>query len=435
MHLNFDQHFSLEALTRDYQALLDCKFDFVAENSYLLAGSDRLNRRGFEKQLNQHLRAIHRKVLQDRWDFSPLLERIVPKPSGGYRVISIATIRDTLVQRALHNYLYPIVDPLLGDCCVAYRRRLGAHEAVSRIRRAFDDGFVHVLDADIKAFFDSLDHTKFLEKLHPIKMDPRAHKLVEAYISTPRVLSSDVHEANAADPLARYPQTIRSVGLPQGGVISGMLANLFLTGLDEEMGARNDIHVRYADDFLVCCRTAGEANSAYARAQQALDTLRLNLHPDKTQVSDASTGVDFVGFRLAPGCTRIRAASISKFKREIRKVIDNHNPTKRLSHDICDLARRLSYRIEGPVNEIEKCGLAEHPYRRSWIGFYRIVDDEKQIKNLDNWIRKQVSLYAWQAHRKKITARDMQAAKLPSLYGAMWKARRPTPKVADVSLL
>ena len=363
------------------------------------------------------------------------MERSIPKANGEDRIISIATIRDTLVQRALYKYLYPIVDPLLGDCCVAYRRRLGVHEAVSRIRHAFDNGFVHVLDADIRAFFDSLDHTIFLEKLHPIEMDPRAHKLVEAYIRTPRVLSSDRDQADNAKPLARYPRSIRSVGLPQGGVISGMLANLFLTGLDEEMGARKAIHVRYADDFLVCCRTAPEANSAHSRAQNALAGLGLNLNTDKTQVSNASNGVDFVGFRLAPGCTRVRAANISKFKGRIREIIETHVPTRRLSNDISHLARRLSYTIEGPVNEIEKYGLAEHPYRRSWSGFYRIVDDEKQIKTLDNWIRKQISLYAWQTHRQKITAQDMQAAKLPSLYGAIWKARRPTPRVAEISLL
>ncbi len=431
MHSDFDQYFSLEALSRDYETLLRSKFDFVADNSYLAPGADRLDRQAFEKQLDQHLRALNRKVLQDRWTFSPFLERSIPKASGGERIISIATIRDTLVQRGLYEYLYPIIDPLLGDCCVAYRRRLGAHEAVKRIRDAFDKGLIHVFDADIEKFFDSVDHKKFLEKIQSIALDPRARRLLEMYIGTPRVLSSDRDDADTARPLEQYPRTIRSIGLPQGGVISGMLANFFLVSLDTAMQVMDNIHVRYADDFLVCCRSENEVKDAHARAAEALGLLELKLHPHKTHERDANKGIDFVGFRLAPGVTRVRDVNVSKFKARIREVIDTQEPTAHLLNDIRRLARRLSYKIEGPVEEISQHGLAKHPYRRSWIGFYRVVDDEKQIKQLDNWIRKQVSIYAWQTHRRKITAKDMQGAGLPSLYGAMWKARRPAPKSTE----
>jgi retron-type reverse transcriptase len=152
--LEFDDFFSLEALEQEYQDLLDGKFDFVDEDTYLPPGSDRQDRKVFEKQREQHFRAIHRKVLQDRWIFSPFLEKSIPKIGGGERIISLATIRDTLVQRRLYEYLYPIVDPLLSGACCAYRRGRGAHDAVKQIRDALDDGYVHVLDADVKNFLD-----------------------------------------------------------------------------------------------------------------------------------------------------------------------------------------------------------------------------------------------------------------------------------------
>ncbi len=422
---DFEQYFSLEALRCDYEALLHSKFDFIADNSYLPPGSDRLDRRSFERQLNQHLRAIHRKAVQDRWTFRPFMEKSIPKSSGGERVISIATIRDTLVQRALYEYLYPVIDPLLQDCCVAYRRRLGAHEAIRQIRHALDSGLVHVLDADITKFFDSVVHRKFIERIESIQMDPRARRLLENYIATPRILATERELADATKPQAKYPRTPRVIGLPQGGVISGMLANLFLTELDMEMQIGSNVHVRYADDFVVCCPTRDAAEGARVRAARILSGLGLSLHRDKTQVRDANTGVDFVGCRIAPGYTRIRTANISKFKARIREVVDTHRTTKDVLEDIRRLVRRLKYKIQGPVDEIEKHDLAKHPHRRSWIGFYRVVDDERQIKKLDSWIRQQVSLYAWQAQHTKITAKEMRASGLPSLYGTMWKARRP----------
>jgi RNA-directed DNA polymerase len=151
---DFEAIFSPDALEQDYQDLLAGKFDFLRGDSYLPPGSDRQDRKIFEKQRGLHLRAIHRKVVQDRWTFSPFLEKSIPKASGEPRIISLATIRDTLVQRRLYEYLYPIVDRLLSDACSAYRRGRGAHDAIKRVRKALDEGFVHVLDADIKSFLD-----------------------------------------------------------------------------------------------------------------------------------------------------------------------------------------------------------------------------------------------------------------------------------------
>jgi RNA-directed DNA polymerase len=430
--LEFDDFFSLETLEQGYQNLLDSKFDFVDEDTYLPPGSDRQDRKIFEKQREQHFRAIHRKVLQDRWIFSPFLEKSIPKITGGERIISLATIRDTLVQRGLYEYLYPIVDPLLSDVCCAYRRGSGAHNAIKQIRNALDAGYVHVLDADIKSFFDRVDHEALLAIARDLPIDERALRLLQVYLTTARVTSEDRRKADSAKPRTKYSREPRTIGLPQGGVISGMLANLLLASFDKEMQQGDDILVRHADDFLVCCQTKEAANDAEMRAKHALDALgSLELHPDKTAVRDATDGVDFVGFRIGRGFTRVRSANLAKFKKRIREVIDTHKPKADPAWDLCRLCRRLSYKIQGPIDEIKKHKLAKHPHHRSWIGFYRTIDDEKQIKNLDRWIREQVSRYAWQQHHGKVTAKHMQAAGLPSLYGTLWKARKPPPTLPD----
>ncbi|MBK1650194.1 group II intron maturase-specific domain-containing protein [Rhabdochromatium marinum] len=205
-----------------------------------------------------------------------------------------------------------------------------------------------------------------------------------------------------------------------------MLANLLLASFDEEMRQGGNILVRYADDFLVCCQTKEAVNDAKVRAEHALDALgNLELHPDKRAVSDATDGVDFVGFRIGRSFTRVRSTNVAKFKNRIREVINTHKPKSDPDWDLRSLSRRLSYKIQGPIDEIRKHNPAKHPHHRSWIGFYRIVDDEKQIKNLDRWIREQISRYVWQHHHKKVTAKHMREAGLPSLHGTLWKARKP----------
>jgi group II intron reverse transcriptase/maturase len=424
----FDSYFSLDALEADYKALLLSKYDFIREDTFLPAGADRQDRVRFETQLNQHLRAIERKVKQDRWEFSPFLEREVEKTGGGTRTISLSTIRDTLVQRALYSYLYNIVDAELSPACTAYRRGLGAHDAVVRIRRAIDRGATTVVDADIEKFFDTLDHDILAAQLSVLNMDDRARNLLARYVVAARVTSADRDSADSGRP-SRYPRTTRSQGLPQGGVLSGMLANLYLAAFDRHMASGPDTLVRYADDFVVCCSSEASALAAHARADAFLKTLSLKLHPTKTGFRDATRGVEFVGFHISPGRTRARLANVDKFKRRLLTVLDEHDMRHHPDADLRALVRRMAFKIEGPVEHVRELienDLAKHPYRRSWIGYFRIVNDDQQIKALDNWIRRQISRYMWRVHRTKVNATQIQGAGLPSLFGTLWRARAPT---------
>lgn len=421
----FDSYFSVAELAADYEKLLLAKFDFIREETFLPAGADRQDRGRFEKQLNQHLRAIERKATQDRWTFSPFLEREVEKTGGGTRTISLSTIRDTLVQRALYSYLYEIVDAELSPSCTAYRRGHGAHDAVTQVRSAVDRGASWVLDADIEKFFDSLDHDILAARVSRLAVDQRAQRLLANYAAAPRVTASDRRSADAGRP-SQYPRTPRSRGLPQGGVLSGMLANLYLAEFDRHMQQGPGTLVRYADDFVVCCSSELDAIEAQRRADASLTTLSLKLHPDKTAVRPAARGIDFVGFRVSPGRTRARPANIEKFKHRLRAVLDEHDMRQHPEADLKTLVRRLAFKIEGPVEHVRELidnGLAKHPYRRSWIGYFRVVDDDQQIKSLDNWIRRQISRYMWRVHRTPTTATAMRGAGLPSLYGTLWRAR------------
>lgn len=422
---HFEDYFSVEVLNADYERLLAEKYDFIEGRSYLPPGADRKDKDEFEKQRDQHLRAISRKVLQGRWEFSPFLESSVPKTGGGERIISLATIRDTLVQRALYRYLYPTIDPLLSDSAVAYRKGKGAHLAVRKIRAAFSEGYEFILDADIEKFFDTVDHETLVGFLSTVTMDTRASDLIRRFIKAPRVTPEDKEFAENSKPKMKYPRTQRNLGLPQGGILSGMLANYYLCHLDRHIEATKNILVRYADDFVVCCPNISEVGNARDVADQALKDLSLRLHPKKTTSRLASEGIDFVGFRIYNDSVKVKPENIARFKARIRKVVDSHRVFRSDPDlDIERLIGRVKYKIEGPAEELKANSEIANPYQRSWIGYYRIVDDYAQIRRLDNWVRKQLSKYSWQVHGRKLTAKKMQQSGLPSLYATYWRSRR-----------
>lgn len=424
MTSQFEGFFSIEALRKDYECLLAAKYDYIEERSYLPPGADRKDRNEFEKQIDQHLRAINRKVLQGRWVFSPFLETAVPKPDGGTRVISLATIRDTLVQRALYQYLYPSIDPQLSDSAVAYRKGKGAHLAVRRMREAFSSGNKFLLDADIEKFFDKVDHNILMDRLSGVAMDPRASGLIDQFVKAPRITPEDKELADSSRPRTKYPRKKRYLGLPQGGVLSGMLANYYLCHLDRMIEETENVLIRYADDFVVCCPTKADVAEVREIASLALDDLNLQLHPCKTDERTASEGVNFVGFRIDNQAVRVKPENIARFKGRIRKVIDSHRLyLSSAEEDLERLIRRLRYKIEGPKEELKEHPEVSNPYQRSWIGYYRIVNDYKQIKNLDNWLRKQISKYSWQVHGVKVTAKDMQRLGLTSLMATYWRSK------------
>lgn len=421
----FDHFFSVEALRYDYKCLLAEKYDYIGERTYLPPGADRKDKEEFEKQLDQHLRAINRKVLQGRWAFSPFLETYVPKPSGGTRTISLSTIRDTLVQRALYQYLYPSIDLFLSDGSVAYRKQKGAHLAARKIKNAFSNGYTFILDADIEKFFDSVDHDQLMNLLSGVAIDSRAAGLLYKFVTAPRITPEDKESADKSRPRSKYPETPRYIGLPQGGVLSGMLANYYLCHLDRKIEDTGNVLVRYADDFVVCCPTIDDVAEVRQVSSQALDDLELRLHPTKTEERTASDGVDFVGFTIDKHAIRIKRENVARFKDRIRKVIDSHRVYfSKWEENIERLIRRLRYKIEGPAEELREHLEEINPYQKSWIGYYRIVDDHSQIKKLDHWLRTQISKYSWQVHGVKIKATDMRSMGLPSLFATYWRSRK-----------
>jgi group II intron reverse transcriptase/maturase/CRISPR-associated endonuclease Cas1 len=212
----------------------------------------------------------------------PLRGIVLQRADGKMRGLAVPTMQDRFLQRAVVEEIGPAVEQLLEDSSFAYRRGLSRRSAELAVRKAHDDGFRHVAEADIRSFFDEVDWQRLRVRL-------------EAYFGTDPMVDALMAWVQAPVEYAQR-QIVRSKGLPQGAVISPILANLYLDGFDEAMVERGYRLVRYADDFVLLCRRPEDATAALEATQQELQRLGLRMASEKSKVAGFEQGFRFLGY-------------------------------------------------------------------------------------------------------------------------------------------
>jgi len=263
------------------RCLLRRGFDHVVDNS-VAAGVDGISPRDARADADRMVETLFDELCQERHAPMPLLGIIDSKPGGKVRPLTIPTVRDRTVQRAACELLGPSIEMLLEDCSYAYRKGFSRANAAQAIRRDYGRGYRYVLDADIESFFDAVDWERLFGKLKALFGNDPLLDIIEHWIRAPVVFEGRELE--------------RSRGLPQGAVISPMLANLYLDEFDEELLDQNYRLVRYADDFVVLCKSLEEARQAKEHARASLDDLGLELHPEKTDIRAFEAGFTYLGY-------------------------------------------------------------------------------------------------------------------------------------------
>ncbi|MEM9758082.1 MAG: CRISPR-associated endonuclease Cas1 [Pseudomonadota bacterium] len=247
-----------------------------------MAGADGQTVRAFSWQAESEIARLRRELeagtYRPRW----MLAFDIPKSSGGTRMLAVPAVRDRVVQGAALEVLGPRLEAAFEHVSYAYRPGRGVADAIRRIRHLREQGYRHVVDADIAAYFDRVDHDLLIERLREAVDEEAVLDLVRAWLTV---------EAVHVD----GRKLARTEGLPQGSALSPLLANLFLDRLDEAMLARGYQLVRYADDFVVLARTERQAEAALADVEAVLAELELELHRGKTRVTSFDAGFRFLG--------------------------------------------------------------------------------------------------------------------------------------------
>jgi group II intron reverse transcriptase/maturase len=276
------------------------------------AGIDKVSITMFEANLAQNLLALMRD-LKTRGAFQPLpLRRVhIPKGPGQTRPLGIPAVRDRVAQEVLRQLLSPLFERLFHDDSYGFRPGRGCHRAVEKVVELHRLGHTHVLDADIKGFFDNLPHLVIMTALAAEVADGNILGLVE------RFLKAGVMEEGVFQPTRK--------GTPQGGVISPLLANIALNSLDWHLHDGGYRFVRYADDFVVLCRTEAEVQEAFDLVQRHLTSLGLTLSAEKTKTTKFREGFAFLGFAISSWGIGMRPKSVEKFKTKIRELTPRHH--------------------------------------------------------------------------------------------------------------
>lgn len=340
--------------------------------------------RRYAEQSAQRLPALQAKLKSGQYQPKPAQRIWIPKlGSKELRPLGVSEVENRVVEMAVRNVIEPIFERSFAQHSYGFRPGRGAKDALRRVDQLLKQGKIWVVDADLKAYFDSLPQEQLLKAVAEHIADGELLELIE------RFLKQGVMERGKG-----WSPT--ETGTPQGAVLSPLLANIYLNPLDHLMVQEGWEMVRYADDFVILCESREEAEQALARVRQWADKAGLTLHPTKTRLVDASQsgGFDFLGYHFERGHRWPRQKSLDKFKEAIRDKTRRRRPDS----------------MQAIVEDVNRT-------IRGWMGYFK-----HSIANvfapLDKWIRGRLRTIQRKRHKGKGRARGRDHQRWPNAYFA-----------------
>lgn len=347
------------------------------------AGVDHVTTQDFERQLPGVIQELSATLKAGTYVPQAIRRVHIPKPgTNETRPLGIPTVRDRVVQAAVVNVIEPIFERDFAEHSYGFRPGRGCKDALRRVDSLLTQGYVHVVDADLKGYFDSIPHDRLMKRLEEKIADGPTLRLIDGFL-----------KADILDDAARWtPET----GAPQGAVLSPLLSNVYLDPLDHLMAGQGIEMVRYADDFVILCKTAEDAARALEIVSQWVADNGLTLHPTKTRIVDARTDrFDFLGYTFSG---------------------EKHWPRQKSLKNLRDAIRARTRRTTG--DSMQYVVASVNPVLRSWFTYFQHSTYRNVFTDVDGFVRRRLRSILRQRTKRNGQGRGLDHQRWPNRYFA-----------------
>lgn len=348
------------------------------------AGVDHVTVGRFAAREPEELSRLREQLRGGAYTPSPVLRIQIPKGDGKTRPLGIPTVRDRVVQTAVRNVIEPIFEREFAEHSYGFRPRRSARDALRQVDGLLKAGYRYVVDADIQSYFDTIPKDALMALVRERIADGRVLSLIRSFLN-----QQVMEEAALWTP---------EHGTPQGAVLSPLLANIYLNPLDHRMQTQQYRMVRYADDFVVLCKTREEAQAALDEIRGYMMEAGLILHPDKTRIVSIEAGesFDFLGYRFKPHKGRILRFPRPKSLKKLRESVRAH------TH------RANGHSMESIIAKI-------NPILRGWFGYFK-HSYKTMFPSVDGWVRMRLRSILRKRQKRRGRGRGKDQQRWPNQY-------------------
>lgn len=334
------------------------------------SGVDKMEVESLSGYLAQHKDNLIDTILKGKYRPNPVRRVEIPKEDGKMRSLGIPTVVDRVIQQAISQELGKLYEPKFSAHSYGFRPKRSAHQGLKKCQNYITEGYSFAVDMDLEKFFDTVNHSKLIELLSRTVKDNRVVSLIHRYLNGGVQIGQTFEPSNE--------------GVPQGGPLSPLLSNIMLNELDKELEQRGHKFVRYADDFLILCKSKRGSERVMASITNFIEKkLYLKVNREKSQVSSIR-GIKFLGYsfyKLRGKCRlRVHPKSITKMKAKLKE---------------------LTSRSNGWGNERRKESLSQ--YIKGWINYFKLADMKQILLRTDEWYRRRLRMVIWKQWKRTRT--------------------------------